>query len=95
MAYSATPAGFPSLIAQGIGGKDKHYKYRSTDAAATVRAAGYITNALELGMKVGDTVVSVDTDDATQLNTMHAVVTVNATTGVGDLSDGIGTGNNT
>ncbi|MBA2708003.1 MAG: hypothetical protein H0U59_09390 [Gemmatimonadaceae bacterium] len=95
MAYSPTPAGYPSLIAQGIGGKDKLYKYRSADAATVVRAAGYVSNALELGMKIGDTVVSVDTDDATQLQTMHSVVTVNATTGVGDLSDGVGTGANT
>lgn len=97
MAYSATPAGFPSLIAQGIGGKDKIYKYRTTDAAATVRVSGYITNGTELGMKVGDTVMNVETDNAVPgLNHVMTVASVSSTfPGAVDLNDGVSTGANT
>lgn len=94
MAYSTSNP--PALLSQTIGGSKKVYVYASTDNAAAVRAAGYITNAKELGMKAGDKVISVDTDDATMLTTEHVVVSVNATTGAGDLSDGsAGSGANT
>lgn len=35
--------------------------YKSADAIATVKAAGYITNAAALGMQVGDPVLVIDT----------------------------------
>jgi hypothetical protein len=38
------------------------WSYNSADAAAAVRGAGYITNAGDLGMKVGDVVIVVDSN---------------------------------
>lgn len=60
MAYdTANP---PFLIAQGIGGVGQVWGYRSTDAGTTVDAAGYVTNAVDLGMATGAAMVVVDTD---------------------------------
>lgn len=46
----------------GLTGAGQIWTYRSTDALATVVAATYITNALDLGMKVGDVVCVQDTN---------------------------------
>ncbi len=53
MAYSTvTP---PRLLVESIGGNVPNiWVYANTDTAATVYAASYFTNALALGMKVGD-----------------------------------------
>jgi len=88
MAYdTATPPKLvmPAPMGQGPG----IWSYDSTDAAATVDGAGYITNAKALGMKVGDVVLVTDTDASPRIITSHLVASVNATTGVGDLSDGV------
>ena len=84
----------PKLIAAGIAGLGNLWHYSSTDATATVDGAGYITNAKALGMKVNDSVIVVDTTNG--ITTFHRVVSVNATTGVGDLSNGttVGTASN-
>lgn len=85
MAYSTSAP--PVCILQAIAGPRIWY-HTSADATAAADAAGFITNGGDLGMKVNDIVYHKDsTTDATAL-TMHKVVTVNATTGVVDLSDG-------
>lgn len=83
MAYSTSNP--PRLETQPIAGV-RIWQYVSTDAIATVRAAGYITNAKDLGMKVQDLVRVIDTNTPT--HTLCVVLSVNATTGVADLSDG-------
>ena len=92
MAYStSSPA---QLIGQAIAGV-KFWFQSSADATAAADASGFITNGGDLGMKVNDVVYHKDsTTDATAL-TMHKVVTVNATTGAVDLSDGIVVGSAT
>lgn len=90
MAYStATP---PSQITQRIGGGFAIWHYNSTDAATVVRAANYITNAQDLGMKKGDWVYQSDLPDPVTdvgggtVAHMYVVLAV-AATGA-DLSDG-------
>lgn len=78
----------PKLLFPQIPNIPSFWFYSSTDANTTVDAAGYITNAKALGMKVGDFVVSQKSDDAALISFIHTVVTVNATTGVADLSNG-------
>ncbi len=45
-------AGFNSSMGVGLA----HWAYRSADADTTVSGAGYITNAADLGMQIGDIV---------------------------------------
>lgn len=86
MAYSTSNP--PFLLAQNIGGGKKLWGYASTDAATAVRVAGYITNAKLLGMKAGDLVWMIDTDASPIAAQLMTVASVNATTGVADLTDG-------
>lgn len=58
--------------------------YTSTDAATTVRVADYITNAEELGMKVGDIVIQ-GSSDATVFH-IYGVAAVDSDGA--DLTDG-------
>lgn len=85
MAYSeANP---PRLVMQNLGNTDMaKWTYQSADAATVVRGANYITNALRLGMKVGDIVEVWDNDSSPPAITIMTVVTV-AAAGA-DLSDG-------
>jgi hypothetical protein len=82
------------LVAQGIGGPagSRIWVYVDGDAAGTVDAADYISNASALGMKVSDTFVLVDT--ATPLTTVHVVDTVTAG-GAGNLDLGTTVGSAT
>lgn len=75
MAYSTSSP--PIRIVGGIDGISL-WLYQSADAAATVKAANYITNAKDLGMKVGDAVIILDTN--TPLSTL-AIVSAVASTG--------------
>jgi hypothetical protein len=75
MAYDTTKP--PVRMSQGIDSVT-FWAYQSADAAATVKAAGYISNAEDIGMKVGDGIVILDT--ATPLATL-AIVSVVASTG--------------
>lgn len=84
MAYTGTTL---NLVVQGIGGVGKIFNYTNTDAASTVDASGYITDATARGMAAGDQVFSQDTDDAAKLTSGHTVVAI--TSGTADLSDGI------
>lgn len=68
----------------------QHFTYTSADVAATVAAAGYISDAFTRGMKINDLVWVVDT--ATPLITSHRVTAVSQTTGA-TLSTGVTIGN--
>lgn len=86
MAYSTSNP--PSLIGQSIGGlAGKQWLYRSTDPAATVDDANYITNGGSLGMAVGDLVYVIDTDASPVIMTIHQVsATGDGTTDLNDLT---------
>lgn len=77
----------PRLETQSIAGS-RQWIYESTDDAATVRASGYITNGGALGMKAGDRVFVIDTDASPNDGYLMSVVSVNASTGAVDLTDG-------
>lgn len=83
MAYATTNP--PQLIGKAIAQKGQVWEYRSTDGATTVDTSGYITNALYLGMRVGDIVYVHDTDASPYTITMHTVMVMNAN-GSADLS---------
>lgn len=85
MAYSTSNP--PSLMIQEVGGGRRIWSYRSTDAAATVDGANYITNGGSLGMKVGDLVFVTDTDASPVITTLHQVsATGDGTTDLNDLT---------
>lgn len=82
MAYSTDNP--PMLIASGLGGVGKIWKYESADALSLVRVSGYFTDGYDLGMRANDTVIVVDTDTAaTSITFVNA-----ATTSAVDLADG-------
>lgn len=87
MAYSTSNP--PVLVAQLFGGYKRKFQYMSSDAASTVRVAGYFTDALKRGMQVGDLVeVYNQAYGSTALSgpvTMHTVIAVTSTGA--DLSD--------
>lgn len=86
MAYSTSNP--PILLTQSVGGlAGKTWLYRSTDAAATVDAANYITNGGSLGMAIGDLVYVIDTDASPPILTIHQVsATGDGTTDLNDLT---------
>ena len=59
MAYSVTNP--PNMVAQRVGKSPAIWIYTSTDAIADVDAAGYFTNAGDLGMQENDIVFVVNT----------------------------------
>lgn len=73
MAYDATKP--PVRMAQGIDSFSV-WAYKSADAVATVKGAGYFTNGDDLGMKVGDVLLVSDT--ATPLGSITVVSAVTA-----------------
>lgn len=85
MTYSTSNP--PILIAQGIGGALKTFKYSSTDGTASVDGSGYFTNGYALGMRAGDHVVSLDNDASPLALTSHVVNSASASTV--DLSEGV------
>lgn len=86
MAYSTSNP--PRLILGNIGSTGiQLWDYRSTDAAATVDGANYITNGGSLGMRVGDIVYVTDTDASPVIVTVHQVsATGDGTTDLNDLT---------
>ncbi len=88
MAYSTSnpPVCISGPLTSGTN-QPKLWYYASTDAATAVDADGYITNASDLGMTVGDIVLVIDTDASPVVITAHRVTSVTAG-GAGDLSDG-------
>ena len=95
MAYATTNPP-RKIIASGIDNSQAGnvWMYTSTDAAATVAGSQYFTNAYDLGMKVNDLVIVVDT--GTPLITSHRVSTVTtgaSVVGYGTVSAGVTIGN--
>lgn len=88
MTYSTSNP--PILIAQGIGGALKTFKYSSTDPTATLDASGYITNGYALGLRAGDQVIALDNDASPLALTSHVVSS--ATSSTVDLSNGVDIG---
>ena len=88
MAYSTSNP--PVLVRNG--GIDNtgpaEWTYKSADAASVVAASGYFTNAKNLGMAVDDLVTVINTATSPRTATKHLIVSINATTGAADLSDG-------
>lgn len=67
----------PNVVSQGIGGmtKGKLWMYHSADVHTDVDATGYFTNGHALGMREGDVVLVVETDNSYALS-MHSVTAV-------------------
>ncbi len=88
MAYSTDNP--PACVYQMVGKNGGNtWIYDSADAATAVRVDGYITNGVELGMKLGDVVHQ---RDATGFTVAHDYVVVALQTdGSVDLSDGTAT----
>lgn len=82
----------PALIAQGIGGVGKVWKWVTAEAAGTVDANDYISNGAALGLSVSDSVIVEDTN--TPLTTFHRVESVTAG-GAADLAVGTTVGSAT
>lgn len=75
------------LIAGGVGrGPRIWVYYEASLAASALDAANYISDGGKHGMAVGDLVLGLNV--ATGIWSGHSVVTVNATTGAVDLSNG-------
>lgn len=86
MAYSTSS---PPQMTGGapLYGAGRTWFYSTADTAATVDTTGYITNARDLGMQVGDLVHVQVT--GTGVITSHRVVTIAAgSPGAADLGDG-------
>ena len=86
MAYASSNP--PKLMVQALGGSGPNiWSYASTDGAATVDGANYITNGGSLGMKVGDLVYVMDSDASPVIVTLHQVsATGDGTTDLNDLT---------
>lgn len=85
MAYSTT---YPPMLVYGsISGVGPNiWSLYGTDASATVRVSGYITNGGDLGMKANDLVIYTDTN--LQITSTLNVATVSSTApGAVDLQD--------
>ena len=75
MAYATSNP--PIRVAGGIAGPSLWLYEHATDPRATVIAQDYITDAEDLGMKIGDFVLSFETDAL--LGTLSTVSTVGST----------------
>jgi len=84
MAYSTSNP--PAMLQDRVGGGPTVWMYDDADAATVVRVDGYITNAADLGMKVGDLVIQMDSV-AGAVAHQYVVMTINSN-GSADLSDG-------
>ena len=79
MSYSTSSP--PQLIQMGSidgNGGPRIWAYASTDSNATVYAAGYFTNGLELGMQKGDLLFYIKTDTPTAYIGICTVATTDA-----------------
>lgn len=93
MAYSTSNP--PRMDVQPIAGQ-RRWQYVSTDASAAVRVANYITNGLDLGMKVNDLVVLHDTTNGI-ISTLKVASVSTTAPGAVNLADAtvIGSATNT
>jgi hypothetical protein len=71
MSYSASNL---KLQIPGMGGGPALWNYTSADARTTVEGASYFSDALQRGLKLGDTVVVVYTTG--YVTTIHSVASV-------------------
>lgn len=77
----------PALLAQRIGGGGQIWDYNSTDAAAVVDGANYVTNGADLGLQVGGLVYVTDNDASPVVRTAHQIsATGYGTTDLNDLT---------
>ena len=81
MAYAVTLP--PKLISQPIAGPSL-WIYTSADVSTDVDDTGYFTNGYDLGMRVGDIVHVIETDNS-YLHTVHSV-TVSTAGGASTVS---------
>jgi hypothetical protein len=72
MAYETSNP--PNLLVPAIGDNPNIWSYRDGDDDATVNGAGYFTDGVPLGMKVGDMVWVYDT--TTPKGSLHFVTSV-------------------
>lgn len=81
MAYSASLP--PALIASGLtrSGNNQFWEYKEAATFDTIRAAGYISNALDLGMQVGDYIMHWDSTSASAPVLTFGRVTAVSSTG--------------
>lgn len=73
MAYSASGL---KCIVFGPSGAPNIFSYISTDAHGTVEGAGYFSDGVTYGMKVGDVVIVADSDTGPYNTTIHSVASV-------------------
>lgn len=81
MAYATSNPPVPYVV--GIGNFPTIWVYKHTDTDDTVIAAGYVTDAASLGMKLNDIVFIVDT--STPKVSLASVSAINATTGASTM----------
>lgn len=65
---------------RGTATKARLWFYTSTDDFATVKAADYISNAFDMGVRAGDPIFVIDTDASPPTVTLAAIATCTATT---------------
>lgn len=82
MAYTSAALNLTTMAPLAAAGQVWHHAAANT--GAEVQADGYITDAKDKGMRVGDTVLHRNT--ATNIVSAHVVVAINAN-GSADLSD--------
>lgn len=83
MAYSTSNP--PAMITQRVGDSGgAMWSYDSADAATVVRAINYITDALDLGMKVGDTIIQHDSAGGTVAHIYPVLAVIAAGADLGD-----------
>lgn len=66
--------------------------YQSVDNATTVDVPGYFTNAKDLGIKVGDYILVLDSDASPPLTTTHRAVSYSGNTLTISTGDTFNTG---
>ena len=75
------------MLGSAVGAGPRIWVYSEASlVASALDASGYISNGGKHGMKVNDLVLGMNT--STGIWSGHSVVTVNATTGAVDLSNG-------
>lgn len=75
MSYSTSNP--PRCVARGIGASGSTWHYQSTDVHTDVDDTNYFSNGHALGMRVGDVVLVVETDNS-YAQTTHSVISVTA-----------------
>lgn len=75
MSYATTNP--PKLLVPSTSASPAIWVYTSADARATVEGSAYFSNAVDLGMKLGDIVIVVYTTG--YVTTIHAVSVLSAT----------------